>query len=595
MDLPNWLSLERVGRPDFRAATGLLILGDFLRQNRNILLPTGRAVGETDYDARVISDFGWQQTIIGSGLVRDLIRGVGLFPYLDEEDGTVKHAILFADEGSQTIQVDFTSAADGVAQAVYVRFIYSPATFANRVFWNPSAGPAAEYINNIATRLVPQWEVTFQAATLPSPGDEWVKIWEITKSTGPSEITAATDFRHFFFEGSANATDDYGHEWGDGANDRDANRALYGVNDFHLILQAIRRQLADIIGDPAANHRWEKVPAIELLSLNRDHYSEADNATHKGKHKTNMEIGDESIPAFWKLQVDASSFAKIAQNDPYGTMTEVLYGLDASDDGGILWAVRGALTAMSDGDTFSLYPGSITDFQQKFSRVNSVLGNMGLWFQGSQYGGFNFGTTSTEPGFTVQLAGHSYHVPDNERGMFLSLDTFRESSGSGWYKSGPADANVALAGAYVDLTTATADDEIFVEIRDFPEKATLAKIQVMWFQSALGGGAREMRMYAARHTLPVGNKTDGDVLPGSRWTVQSLKSTVPADYIEYALSVQLTNVLTFTCNQNHTNWTKDADKLVIGFRSPDNAVTCAVYSVRLYWIYSDTNPWPINY
>jgi hypothetical protein len=173
-----------------------------------------------------------------------LNQGSGIFPYLDGSN--LKFGILAGDQNPASQILDYSSEPNGT-YAVYVRSRYNPATIQNRVFWNPGGSPAREYVDNVATRDIATWEVLSQDSAASPPGSgEWVKIYEITVVA--NLITAVTEFRHFFYEGSANPTDAYAHEWGDGANDRDDDRTLSPVTDAHRHAQMLRRQVSDIIG-----------------------------------------------------------------------------------------------------------------------------------------------------------------------------------------------------------------------------------------------------------------------------------------------------------------------------------------------------------
>lgn len=591
MDLPNWLSLERVGRPDFRAATGQLVLGDFIRHNRNLMLPEGRAnsLWATNYDARIFDGFGWTTAVSGAVGTLVMNRGSGLFPYLDPEDNTVKHCILFADEGPDTVQVDFSGATDPGTTDVYVRLVRTPATFGNRVFWNPSGAPAQEYVSNIPTRLTFQWEVTIQDNGVPSPGGEWVKVWEIAISGG--NFTGSTDFRHSYFEGSPHPSDAYAWEWGynPASGDRNADRTIAPVTDMHRWVQAVRAQLAGILS--SSLNAWYAAPAIALDDVNTEHYSYADSAAHAGKHKQ-VTFGLTSPQGFWLLgsaAPDAFSFVGQDQSDNAALVFDFTPGSTKMD-----FYPRGVGVGLTNLDDWRLRVGNpggggTFDWDHRLSKSSPTFGAATWAFQGLWTFSFIV-NTSAKSGLFLGTTGHSfYRQSSGAASMFLPLHCFRESGASGWYMTGPNDGNVAASAGYVSLKTALADDEIFIEVLDFPEDATLSAIQVFWAQAALGAGAREMRMYAARHTqLSV---SDGDVPAGFEWAINSLKAAAPANYIEYSLTTHPANVLTFTCDQNNGNWTKYDDKLVLGFRSPDVAVVCTIYSVRLYWDYEDINPW----
>lgn len=246
MDRVNLLANERVGLPDAIAGMGgRLAQNDQIREGRLFAMPSGRTTGAAAASARILDGFDWQPITLSSDTSATMNRGRGFLPFLNEES-EIQFGLLFGAEGVASITFDFTTVTAGITHAVYVRAVTTPAAQQNRVFWNPNT--SAEFVDNLQTRLVAGWEMTVQAAANPAPGNgEWVKVWEVTLD-GSNQITAITDYRHLYFEGDANAAS-YASEWGDGANDRDTDRATYGIKDSHLWNQAVRRQLRDIIGD----------------------------------------------------------------------------------------------------------------------------------------------------------------------------------------------------------------------------------------------------------------------------------------------------------------------------------------------------------
>jgi hypothetical protein len=207
MDKLQVFANERIGLPDFEdGAGGQLVLDDNIRLGRVLLLPSGRTTGQANTSGRVLSGFA----VSGSGTATGTItRGTGIFPLFDES--TVKYGLLQGDEGPATRTVDYSSAGSPANPfAIYVRAVYNEAETQNRVFWNPSGSPAAEFVDNIATRQASTWEVVSQdnAATPPGNG-EYVKIAEVTVVA--NLITTITEFRHMYFEGSPHTTEPYAH------------------------------------------------------------------------------------------------------------------------------------------------------------------------------------------------------------------------------------------------------------------------------------------------------------------------------------------------------------------------------------------------
>lgn len=585
MDLPNWLSLERVGRPDFKAATGKLVLGDFLRHIRNMFLPEGRALTAPgpDYDARILSGFDWTTTLVGAGVVRTMNRGAGFFPYSDPDTGQIEHAILFGDEGETTIQVDFSSATDPSTQDVYVRLVFTVATFANRVFWNPSGAPAAEYVTNIGTRLVPVWEVTFQDNGLPSPGDEWVKVWEVDIDTG-AIIAPSEDHRHFFYEGSPHSSDAYGPEWGDGGNDRDSDRAQYGVNDLHMVLQALRRQVADLIGEPIAAPEWQKVPGLEMSSLNLEHYSNADSSTHKGKHKS-VSFGDDAPSGFWDW-VGIAAAATLTGRDTAVPYALLLNEVAAADhEFGIL--PRGIGVDMVNADKLTLLLGdsasraydievtkTATDQFQVDHFINSNLAMQHLIGSAWSTQAHKFqGIVQSEEGFRLT-------TPATVTTQNIPLQWAVDSHSAGWIY----EQNGGISNVPARLYTATASARCWIEIT-IPHLAVLNAIWVMWSQASAsgGGGPTELRLHAQKHRMS--STTLGQVGGGSGAPTTFVSIKTIDDYIEQGIagSSPHMNLSLFTCNESAAARTFESnrDKLVITFEAPDDAIASAVYHLSV--------------
>jgi hypothetical protein len=241
MDRLKVLPNERVDIEDFRAGTGDLVLADQLRQTGIFVLPAGRTTGLALTSARIVDGFTIASSYIG-GTTAVLLRGSGFLPIY--EDGETRYGLLLGTEDPASWSLDFSGVADGV-YSVWVRAMAGDGAYENRVYWNPLGAPAREIVGNMATRRIQSWEACLQAVAAAPPGHgEWVNVWQVTRAGGV--ITVLTDYRHLFFEGSA--PDTYAEEWGDGANDRNADRKLYGAKDLHMWGQLVRRQLANIIG-----------------------------------------------------------------------------------------------------------------------------------------------------------------------------------------------------------------------------------------------------------------------------------------------------------------------------------------------------------
>ena len=157
-------------------------------------------------------------------------------------DGTREYGTLFGREiqTSQTISLVGQPVA---TLGIWVRFSITPAEPAAKVFWDSSAnaGAGAEVADIVETRDVADWDVTVGVV---SPGDEWVQIGVV--DWNGAAASNLFDRRNYFFEGDSGAS--FAQVWGDGVNDRSTNRSVGAVGNLYTWVQAVRRQLSDILG-----------------------------------------------------------------------------------------------------------------------------------------------------------------------------------------------------------------------------------------------------------------------------------------------------------------------------------------------------------
>ena len=220
---------ERLGLPDLEriAELGPRDAIDQLLQRFLV----GDDAGASMY---VLSGFEATET----GTVITVARGVALAGYRDR--GAVHHTALVAD-GEVDLSRDIDALSDGT-YGVYIRLNYDATTYRNRPHWNPIASPPTEEIRSVPTQHVEAW--TFAVEEV-SPGAEWMKIYDVTK-TGASLVLA--DKRVFFFEGTADNSFEPTNDWGDGANDRNGNRDLYGFFGIRRFVRAVQRSFEDVKG-----------------------------------------------------------------------------------------------------------------------------------------------------------------------------------------------------------------------------------------------------------------------------------------------------------------------------------------------------------
>ena len=154
-------------------------------------------------------------------------------------------------EGDATLTVDLNAYGVGV-YGVYIRFERVAGEAQSRIFWDPSAG-GSEFSQSINTRYTAAWSMRVESTT---PGVDWVKLGEVDQAT-----MAITDQREFFFEGDKVGGTAYESGWssdgGGAANDRNADRATYGVSDLQMFTAAMRQSLEHIKGR-GLRRWWER-------------------------------------------------------------------------------------------------------------------------------------------------------------------------------------------------------------------------------------------------------------------------------------------------------------------------------------------------
>jgi hypothetical protein len=226
-------SNERIDIEDFRFVAGEGINAN-LRQLGHKFLIEESVTKSQDRTGYILSGFAMSNP---SAKQLKVTKGKAILSQL--LDGTVVQGIVTT-EGAASITIDMNTYASAT-YGIYIRFQEDAGNTQSRIFWDPT-GVGSENINSIATRHLASWAVRIETS---SPGAEWLKIGEVVQST-----MAITDQRPFYFEGSVDSTYDSG--WssdGDGgANDRNADRSTYGVEDLHTFIRAMKQCVEDIKG-----------------------------------------------------------------------------------------------------------------------------------------------------------------------------------------------------------------------------------------------------------------------------------------------------------------------------------------------------------
>ena len=237
VDTPDLDALQRNARSEVRSAMASLMFGE------NV----------TTLDLRrVISGFQCTDNADATITIQDgTATGAELLV-----DGSREYGVVFGRDGDASQILDFTGLG-AATYGIYVRFAVDPGEAGNRVFWDSGVGE--EVIQTVATRQVVRWQPQIAAS---SPGTEWVLIATVVwngVSVGAGDITHS---RRMFFEGNEGSS--FADEWGDGANDRAADRGQHGVQSLYTFVHMVRRQLNEIINSALPQSGHVAVPAISL-------------------------------------------------------------------------------------------------------------------------------------------------------------------------------------------------------------------------------------------------------------------------------------------------------------------------------------------
>lgn len=217
----------------------------------------------------------------------------------ETQDADLYHGIMASDElglGSISVNVsDFWGGVPG-SYAIWIRFVTQPGNPGNRAYWSPST--SSEYSGSDNMDDQPIWELMGAAwgGGLPVGWATGQIVAQVTLNAAGT-VTATVHHREFYFEGPEDATIPYEPSWGDGANDRNNARDLWGVHDLATFVQFTRRQLQDILGagdgvGTGVVHPWTDVEPLlpSLYDLRVEHWFSG-YAAGKGHHRT-IEVRD---------------------------------------------------------------------------------------------------------------------------------------------------------------------------------------------------------------------------------------------------------------------------------------------------------------
>jgi len=330
------------------------------------------------------------------------------------EKGQVLSGVL-AFEGQSTKIIDLAAYANGVYD-IWIRFELQDGEYQNRIFWNPIT--AEEFTQSIATRRVAEWGVRVELPANP-PGPEWFKIGEVTVSASPT--LAVVTKRQFFFEGDefasyTNTLSDglVPRVWGSIANDRNADRASFGVKDLQTFTAAVREQLRAMQGNNPATPWYGSV----VEGLNRK-VSRFGDLTLTGNYRI---TGD--------LEVEAGTLTTEAIfPDADGTRSIGGVGARYNEVFARRWDVAGA--------------GPVLDVENTNAALSSKIHLFNTGFEATRYADFTYVPTTGVAGIDVGTGG--------------SLGGILAFSRAGVLKLLIEDAAVTLGGG-VNLVSASEQD-----------------------------------------------------------------------------------------------------------------------------------------
>lgn len=229
----NTLRGERIDQPDFQYAS------------ETSQVAVAAQIGDGFIVGRDGADFVQSRKYVIHGFLTSnpattqlsVNAGSALMSMID--NGVVINGVMQTG-GVTTKTLDIATYPDGT-YGVYVRVEMRESDYTNRPFWNADAVTPVEYQRIIPTRVTENWSVVVE---LVSPGEEWMKIYDVAKS---GSALTLTDRRDFYFEGRVDNTYDPEDEWGS-SDDHSSARSVFGVFGLRRFVRAVQTQIKGIIG-----------------------------------------------------------------------------------------------------------------------------------------------------------------------------------------------------------------------------------------------------------------------------------------------------------------------------------------------------------
>lgn len=239
-------SNERVDKPDIEA----LQLGVHIALRYAV---RGLLLG-TDAGSAVAVTSRWTLTTLGTVLTVTPGRAV-----VGETmaDASVEGGHIVGEDGDPSQSIDFNGDPANT-YGIWVRADFSAGVSGSRIFWN--AVTETEDAAAIDTREVSGWRVVRATS---SPGAGYAQVGAVVWNGAAFTSTSSAGLHAY--EGLLSAAGaETGNQWGDGANDRNADRATYGVQSLFKGLALVRRQLKDMIG--AVGGHWGSTVPVSLTA-----------------------------------------------------------------------------------------------------------------------------------------------------------------------------------------------------------------------------------------------------------------------------------------------------------------------------------------
>ncbi len=297
---------ERIDQPDFEHAAEESQLAGLTQLGETFIV--GSDAGQKNY---VLSGF---KVTNPSANNLEISIGSGILSWKDQ--GNVEHGVMIDMTTARTVGLSTTLAGAGATTyGVYVSFNLQDAQQENRNFWNALVATPVEVTRQIATRRVDSLEVNIKTS---SPGTEWMHIADIVPGSlvpAVGSTTGITDKRVFYFEGAVANTYSPTDDWGT-SNDRNLDRATYGLKGLRQFARAVQAQLkgltgtrwfSEITSEQSVNsletnkldNRGAGAPTVSRGRMYGDLNPFTDNATDLGDNTTPRRWADIHAGSIW--------------------------------------------------------------------------------------------------------------------------------------------------------------------------------------------------------------------------------------------------------------------------------------------------------